>query len=140
MKTQVAFVVLMLLLAATATTSKGQSCNKDCSRSVKNLLEQERFGYSASWLEKANSRLGDSAAIGIQQIFKKSELYEPRNVRLYLPIIRRAFENERLITGSANRTPTASLRLLQKLKTRVQEPSLLREIEQTIDLLKNLQR
>ena len=140
MKKQFAFVVLMLLLAATATTSEGQSCNKDCSRSVKNLLEQERFGYSASWLEKANSRLGDSVAIGIQQIFKKSEIYEARNVRLYLPIIRRAFENERLIKGLANRTPTASLRLLQKLENRVDEPSLLQDVQRTVDLLKNLQR
>lgn len=140
MKKQFAFVVLMILLAATATTSVGQSCNKDCLMSVKNLLEQERFGYSASWLEKANSRLGDSVAIGIQQIFKKSELYEARKVRLYLPIIRRAFENERLIKGLANRTPTASLRLLQKLTTRVDEPSLLQEIQRTIDSLKSVRR
>lgn len=140
MKKQFAFVVLMILLAATATTSVSQSCNIDCLSRVKNLLEQERLGYSASWLEKANSRLGDSVAIGIQQIFKNNELYEPRNVRLYLPIIRRAFENEQLIKGSANRTPTASLRLLQKLKRRVDEPSLLQDIQGTIDLLKNPQR
>lgn len=135
MKKYLLLALLIVVVGSGTASAQTARCDRQCLETVKDLLKGQRFGVFTSWLEKENRQLGDSAAVGIQKIFGKRNALAPKNIRLYLPIVREAFKDKQMITKLENRRPTVTLKLLNSLKNRVIDPELKESIERTIALV-----
>jgi hypothetical protein len=137
MRKYLVFVLLLLVLGTPSASAQTSRCDQECIKTVKELLRGQRLGVFTGWHEKGNGRLGDSAAVGIQKIFPNGKALASENIRLYLPIIIKAFQNKQMIEKPENRRPNVTLQLLKRLRTNVDDPILRQEIERTIASLSN---
>lgn len=97
-------------------TSCLAQCKPECVITVKNLLKEQKYGISTTWLDKSNRELGDGVAIALSKIYSKKRLLRLANIKLYLPLIREAFQDVKMIIENDNRAPIATLRLLENVK------------------------
>lgn len=73
-------------------------------------------GVSVSQIEKEVNRLGDRAAIGIMRVLEPKKLQNPEQIKNVLAILQQAFTAPRLITRAEDRSPKATLFLLDCLQ------------------------
>jgi len=83
---------------------------------VRNALRDPVMALGASFTEKQINRLGDRLAIALIKIYPERELFEPSNVRRYLPLIRAAFVAPRIVSDPADRKPAITVMLLRQLE------------------------
>lgn len=108
-------------------------CDNGCVSTIRVLLKEQKQKIGTSFYEKANRRLGDSVSVGIQKIFPKKSILSSENVKLFLPIIREAFNDRAMILELENTKPTVTLELLNYLKGKVSNPSLRKDIIDSIN-------
>lgn len=134
------FALLLLTIHHGRTTAPAQSvqCDRECVKTVRELLKEHNSGFNVSWLEKANEELGDSVSVGLQKIYPEKNISAPKTVRLFLPIMLESFRVPGRISKPEHRTPTATLQLLTRLKRKVRDASVRKEITETMDEIINL--
>ncbi len=132
------FLAFTFYLAAQPVRAQPASCDKECVTTIRSLLEQQKHGISVSWLERANSRLGDSVSVGVQKIFAGRNIASPKNVRPNLPILVQAFRSPEMITDAENKSPTSTIKLLDTLSRDLRDAYLREEIIRTRDAILNL--
>lgn len=130
-------VVILLLMTSPARPQEELSCGRECVKEVKTIIASTAYskGYQSSWIDKANKRLGDKVAVAVVKIYKKRELYEAKNIRQYLPVIRNAFSLPAMVENEVDRRPTNTLKLLDRLKENVGDKELREEISKTADFI-----
>jgi hypothetical protein len=112
-----------LVIPAKATTV--QTSSDYSVEEVKQLLKQPH-GFSSSFSEKQNQRLGDRVSIALIKMFTPEELANPENVKRFLPLIVEAFQSP-AVAPPNDREPRVTELLLKFLETRV--PALQGEIQ-----------
>jgi hypothetical protein len=128
------------LLTAQATlrdsSERDPRCDDECVNIVRGLLELGSIGFSVSYLEKQNDRLGDRVGVALLRIFSEKDIADPDNVKIFLPVIREAFLYPEFVSRPENRIPTTTLPLLRDLERRLKgNPAMEKEISETISSL-----
>lgn len=132
---QCAFYLLLLLpgqnAIAVPQTSDEEDRDEYSMTLVKTLLEQPE-GFSVSWLEKRQGRLGDRAAIALLKLFTEQELLEPRRLIRSLSVMRGAFSTPCYIEIVADKKPSVTLFVLRGLERQVKDANVSKQIVETI--------
>jgi hypothetical protein len=112
--------LLPIVFVILSVTALAQDCSQDELASfhdVKNtVLRLLSFPGYTGWDEKTLNRSGDLAAIGIMRSVTIREMDSPAKARQILLILHLAFEAPQLIADSINKTPTATMLLLDELE------------------------
>src|SRR4051794_23624860 len=100
-------VVILLLMTTPVKPQEESSCGRECVKEVKTIIASTSYskGFQSSWIDKANKRLGDRIAVALVKIYKKRELYEAKNVRQYLPVVRNAFSLPEMVENEIDKRP-----------------------------------
>ena len=99
----------------------------------------KKTGVGDTFLDRANSRLGDKVADGVQKLFPGARIRWASNIRIYVPIIRESFEAPQMIQIERNRRPVATIQLLNKVAAMITEESSRKEISDLIAWLNSLE-
>ncbi len=91
------------------------------------------IGISLSWLEKSNYGRGDKIGVAIPRIYKGKKLYNADNIRTFLPVIQDSFAYRSAIDLESDRHPKVAIALLKRLKARIKDHFLNREITNTLN-------
>ncbi|MEO6391376.1 MAG: hypothetical protein ABIP75_05945 [Pyrinomonadaceae bacterium] len=126
---------ICLLLGNSMGINAAQSvrCDSDCVQTVRTLIQLRKHGASITWIEKDNPLMGDSVAIGLARIYRGAELLRIRNFRWYLPLLTTAFVSLEIIAEPANKEPTYTLDLLNRLLRRTRDSYWRLEIQKAIN-------
>ena len=135
----VLYVVLFLLsfwgavviANAQSEANDEENVNRYPIRLVRQLLEQPK-GFSVSWLEKRQNRLGDAAAIALVKLLSDQRVLESRVLQRSLEIVRGAFAAPCLIEVPADRKPSITLLFLRDLARRVEDENDKKKILDTV--------
>lgn len=127
---------------ALCSHASGQSieCDKECINDVKELIHQETIGVLTSNADKRNSGLGDRVGIALRLLYTEKELGNSKNILIVLPIVRRSFESPQSISPKRFVDPANTLRLLKLMVKKVEDSSLIDEINSTAALIKERAR
>jgi len=139
MKTLLNCTILILCIAC-QSLSQGKeetSCDDGCVDVIRSLVKAQKTGFSTSWLEKNNRNLGDRIGVGLQRIFSKKEISNSDNIRLFLPIIREAFADPKMIRVERLRSPVRTLQLLKRVYDASENEDIRKQIETLMDCLEN---
>jgi hypothetical protein len=99
---------------------------------LSNVCCEKALGISTGYGEKQSYRLGDKVAIALPKIYSDRNIAKPKNVRIFLPVIKTAFLHPDLISDPEDRSPTVTLGFLRNLESTAKESALKREISETI--------
>jgi hypothetical protein len=132
------YPVLMLLLVSVPVWGQKSSCDRTCLENVKTIIKDSSYskGYPSSWIKKANLRLGDSVAIALRKIYRGHQLYAPKNIREFLPVIKMSFCSPDDISNSQDKNPSRTLSLLREIKAKTNKVQLRNEISITEGFVK----
>ncbi len=128
-------ILALVLSAPRVTLGQQPQCDKECVQEVRGMLKASYDGFSLSWLDKANSRLGDKIGVAVLEIYKGKALYKPDNIRTFLPVIQLAFKYPDMIESSSDKNPKVTLALLRRLKSRIKDHFLNLEITRTLNVV-----
>lgn len=98
---------------------------------VKALLEQPEAS-AVSWIEKAQHRLGDRAAIGLLKSVSEQKLLESPTLVSSLQVMRGAFSAPCLIEIPIDREPSVTLFVLRDMERQVKDENTKQKILETI--------
>ncbi len=129
----VVFVPMILFSCSFNSYGQRPTCDVECMRTVRNLLKASYSGVSLSWLEKSNYRLGDKIGVALPKIYKGKSLYNADNIRTFLPVIKDSFFDRSMIDVESDRYAKVTIALLKRLKVRVKDHFLNREITLTLN-------
>ncbi|SRR6266436_3709021 len=129
----IAFGAAIMFAFSESALAPGPQCDKDCIRTVRALLKASYMGVSVSWLEKANDRLGDKIGAAVIKIYRGRSLYQPDNIRTFLPVIQEAFKYPEMIQNSSDKNPRVTIALLHRLQMRIKDHFLHLEITRTLN-------
>jgi len=98
---------------------------------VVNAVLAEPDGFHSTFVENPVGRLGDSASVAVIKLRNREQLSDPKLVAKVLSIIRAAFAGPCIIDLEVDRTPNATLLLLQSLASQTKEERLKHQIDET---------
>jgi hypothetical protein len=134
---KVAFTVLWSIVLVVSTSSaslaQGTECGNECVRTVRVILNESYQGYSSGFVEKANNRLGDKVGVALLKIYPGKAMYEPDNIRTFLPVIDAAFKYPDMIRDPQDRHANVTLPLLHRLQNKIKDHFLHQEITKTVN-------
>jgi hypothetical protein len=119
---------------ARSEANNGEDVDQYSIKLVKILLEQPE-GFSISWLEKRQNRLGDLNAIALLKLLGEQELLESPTLLRSLGIMRGAFSAPCLIEIPADRKPSVTLFVLRDLERQVRDERIRQKILETISFV-----
>jgi hypothetical protein len=131
----VSFVASMIFSFSASARAQQPQCDKDCIHTVRGILKASYLGYSISFLDKANDRLGDKIGVAVLKIYPGKSLYRPDNIRTFLPVIQEAFKYPELIENPSDKNPMMTIALLHKLQRRVKDHFLRMDITKTLNVV-----
>ena len=103
---------------------------------VMELVKMEDDGFSSSWWEKANFRLGDRASIALLKLYNEAALKDPKMIKKYLPVLRKAFFDISMVQIVEDRKPLVTMFLLNYLQREVTDKSTKVQISEAIRYIK----
>lgn len=99
---------------------------------VRNLILLKKQGIDASYYSKQNTRLGDISATSLLKIFTIEEMLLQKNLSACLSILQNSFVNLKAIDNPDDRKPIKTMSLLEDLREKSKDPSLVSMIDDTI--------
>ncbi len=129
----IAFGAAIIFAFSESALAQEPQCDKDCIRTVRAILKVSYMGGSVSWLDKANDRLGDKIGVAVIKIYPGKSLYQPDNIRTFLPVIQEAFKYPEMIENSSDKNPRVTIALLHRLQMRIKDHFLHLEITRTLN-------
>jgi hypothetical protein len=129
------FVFVIVFSAPRVNLAQQPQCDKECIQTVRGMLKASYEGFSISYLDKANSRLGDKVGVAILEIYKGKALYKPDNIRTFLPVIQLAFKYPDMIENPSDKNSKVTAALLRRLKRRIKDHFLNLEITRTLNVV-----
>jgi hypothetical protein len=131
-------ICCVLVTFAISLSAQSEDADPYSIRVVKDALAMRSGGQIVirSWSQKHLSRLGDSVSIALLKILEGSDLKNPEKVRDLLPIVRDSFSQPQFISIEADRKPKVTLFLLDHLRQNIADAQVQREIEQTMEFVK----
>jgi len=130
--------VIMLLFSPTVTArSSESSCDRRCIAEVKSIIASTSYsrGYPPSWIDKANTGLGDRVGIAIRKIYHGKRLFLEQNIREFLPVIRGAFSVPGNIRDSEDKKPENTVKLLKDIGEATKNRGLKQAVSETINFV-----
>ena len=99
------------------------------------ILCRSSLGIVTGQDHKQNIRLGDKAAQALVIILGDDFSTDPKDVGIYLAIIKTAFLNPEYISDPSDKIPNVTLEFLEKMKGKTNSPEISKQIDEIIEFI-----